>query len=814
MSKITNTKEISFWNFIQTYTIEIPIIQRDYAQGRLGKENLRKNFLNDLKKALDKEHPFENTVMKLDFVYGSTENGKLHPLDGQQRLTTLWLLHWYIALRSNSLDKNVADILDKFTYKTRISSREFCHKLCQPEHFSDFKGNDIVGYITKQTWFYSAWRQDPTIQSMLRMLGGTKVIDKRGDDIDDGLEEIFKCPKLCEIKSKGKCQLIRNFKSYWDQLISDNAPIVFYHLPLQDFGLSDDLYVKMNARGKQLTSFENFKADIVGYITEQSNSELLDTETKKQWKELLDVKEDIPIKMDTTWTDVFWKNKSDNNKIDEIYFAFLNRFFFNELVCAKNIEKNRYLFAADGIEENASFNLLYGKKSDDSSIKYEDFEKYKFYNKEIPIKLFESIRNVLNKVIYDNTVINDCFPKWVDKKFSFIPTYQNNTITTLGQKERVVFLAICRYFEKGEFNKTSFSQWMRIVWNIVENAGIETVPAMIGAMRLIDDLAEGSNDIYPYLSSLINDEKRFSKDQVNEEIAKAEQILNGGSEWEFKIIKAENTAFFKGAIRFLFTNENGEIFWDDFDTKWKNAREYFTDDYKESALKDYYNNANLLKSLLSRFDNENFWSVLYWNHRTFNNKTETWRYYLLNSNIANPIHQLMMGGTNILIFEPSKEDFAQNTLYQLSNTMLLDFVMKRIPNSWIRDYHYHKAIFPSGTGVFLDASDRDDILDSFTLDVETKVPDTKFLYGSDINFKYEGHNFQWYRTDFVYLMYNNAPNKYVVKNENATEDTMKYYCRDVSNIKRVDEFKSILKDIIEESQGKDNSTSSDINIEQ
>ena len=43
-----NAKAISFWHFLKENTIEIPIIQRDYAQGRMGKENLRKNFLEDL----------------------------------------------------------------------------------------------------------------------------------------------------------------------------------------------------------------------------------------------------------------------------------------------------------------------------------------------------------------------------------------------------------------------------------------------------------------------------------------------------------------------------------------------------------------------------------------------------------------------------------------------------------------------------------------------------------------------------------------------------------------------------------------------
>lgn len=269
-----NTKAISFWNFLKENTIEIPIIQRDYAQGRLGKETLRKNFLRDLKNALDK-----GETIKLDFVYGSTENDILNPLDGQQRLTTLWLLHWYIALRAGELSEDNCMIFRKFTYETRISSREFCQNLCVPEYFQNFDGKDIVCFITKQTWFYSAWKQDPTIQSMLRMLGGTKIVDKKGEDIVDGIEEIF----------QGTSE--DGFKLYWENITTKEV-IVFYHLPLEDFGLSDDLYIKMNARGKQLTSFENFKADLIGYITKQA-------EDDPEWKELLDAKNGIPIMLDT-----------------------------------------------------------------------------------------------------------------------------------------------------------------------------------------------------------------------------------------------------------------------------------------------------------------------------------------------------------------------------------------------------------------------------------------------------------------------------------------------------------------------------------
>ena len=243
--------QTTFWNLLKENKIEVPIIQRDYAQGREGKEYLRQTFLESLKNALDEslksdkkpdESSEKNEVLKLDFVYGSAENGALQPLDGQQRLTTLWLLHWYIAMRAGKLHEAGA-ALKKFTYETRISSREFCEELCKAKNFESFDGNNIVSYITSQTWFYSSWKQDPTIQSMLRMLGGTQKKGKGGTDIPDGIEEVF-----------GEES---DFKKYWDKLESDNAPIVFYYLPLKDFGLSDDLYIKMNARGKQLTNFEN-----------------------------------------------------------------------------------------------------------------------------------------------------------------------------------------------------------------------------------------------------------------------------------------------------------------------------------------------------------------------------------------------------------------------------------------------------------------------------------------------------------------------------------------------------------------------------
>lgn len=80
--------------FSQTaLSVRIPIIQRDYAQGRASAYEVRKAFLTALLTYLRAEGTHD-----LDFVYGAVSEGQdFLPLDGQQRLTTLFLLHWYLA---------------------------------------------------------------------------------------------------------------------------------------------------------------------------------------------------------------------------------------------------------------------------------------------------------------------------------------------------------------------------------------------------------------------------------------------------------------------------------------------------------------------------------------------------------------------------------------------------------------------------------------------------------------------------------------------------------------------------------------------
>ncbi|MEO5777372.1 MAG: DUF262 domain-containing protein [Flavobacterium sp.] len=280
-----NTREYSFWDLISKYRIEIPAIQRDYAQGRKSEIRIATSLVNDLFVSLTSS---EAKKINLHFVYGKIENDHLIPLDGQQRLTTLFLLHWFLSIgKLSDFDKNT---LSKFVYETRPSCEDFCLKLVKEDmHFSE--GKILSEQIKNSKWFFLSWENDPTIASMLNMLD---VIQRKFVKPDNIL---------------------------YQKLIGESSPIQFHFLPLEKFKLDDKIYVKMNSRGKPLTEFENFKANF---------SILLDIENKS--------------KLDNEWLDIFWKLEKDRlqiniGEVDKKYLNFLKNVSLNLLAESVDIDK-------------------------------------------------------------------------------------------------------------------------------------------------------------------------------------------------------------------------------------------------------------------------------------------------------------------------------------------------------------------------------------------------------------------------------------------------------------------------------------------
>lgn len=261
--------------------IEIPLFQRDYAQGRGSKtvERIRTDFLDALLTAITGG---ATASLGLDFVYGGIDGGTLHPLDGQQRLTTLFLLHWYVASRSGNFYEDHG--WKRFSYATRQSARMFCESLAN-HPLPD--GKVPKKWITDQPWYMYLWRHDPTIGSMLVMLD---AIDERFRDVDAAMA--------------------------WARLTdAENPAIWFLLLPLSDLGSTagknmkaEELYIKMNSRGKPLTEFETFKAHFEKTIRWSPRSA------------------EFARKVDTTWSDLMWHQRDNDNLIDDQllrYFEFV-----------------------------------------------------------------------------------------------------------------------------------------------------------------------------------------------------------------------------------------------------------------------------------------------------------------------------------------------------------------------------------------------------------------------------------------------------------------------------------------------------------
>lgn len=284
-----NSKKVTFLSvlgancnrYFSIKNIEIPIIQRDYAQGRDKDKhikNVRDQLIDSFYNALTKEEE-----MDLDFIYGyCTQEGTFIPLDGQQRLTTLFLLYWYIAKHEHI---QIPIELKNFTYKTRPSSRDFLEKLLDkftPSFQYSTKDTylSISDEIKDQYWCDKHWTlTDPTIKSILVML--------------DTIHDKFKDEKnLWSILTDEKKKLISFYLLILggdvDYDTMDKRELEIYQEKV--LVSSEETYVKMNARGKSLTPFEHFKAYLEGILKS------IDPEKAKLFI----------CKIDTEWSDLFW----------------------------------------------------------------------------------------------------------------------------------------------------------------------------------------------------------------------------------------------------------------------------------------------------------------------------------------------------------------------------------------------------------------------------------------------------------------------------------------------------------------------------
>ena len=92
---IENNDKISLNTLLKNYIVYIPDMQRDFCWGTTRIDNtditLFENFINTLEQNISQN----NKDFTMGLFYGYTENKRLYLCDGQQRITSLYLILLY-----------------------------------------------------------------------------------------------------------------------------------------------------------------------------------------------------------------------------------------------------------------------------------------------------------------------------------------------------------------------------------------------------------------------------------------------------------------------------------------------------------------------------------------------------------------------------------------------------------------------------------------------------------------------------------------------------------------------------------------------
>ncbi|MCC8060611.1 MAG: DUF262 domain-containing protein [Clostridiales bacterium] len=484
----------------QLNKIAIPMIQRDYAQGRLDDDvnRVRSRFLTSLYDAIVKR------PITLDFVYGDIDDkGTMNPLDGQQRLTTLFLLHWYAA-KKEKVPEEKYEFLKRFSYETRYSARYFCEELV---NFSPAFEENISDEIINQAWFPLDWKKDPTIRSMLVML--------------DAIDERF-----------------RDVPNIWERL--ENGAITFYFLPIRDMGLTDELYIKMNSRGKPLTQFEHFKAELEREIR------MLDEKNGQN------VAARVSESIDKKWTDLLWNYRNgnsgdtDDDVIDDEFLRYFK--FICDVICYRSGKSPQGY-------GNDIFGLLYLYFSaEDESTPDHIATLESFFNcwcdidgYDSPTAFLESFmshQHEPGKILVDSRnkidIFEDCIHAYSDK---------SGRIRQFPLNRIILLYAITIYLQnQSKISRDNFVRRIRIVNNLIQNSEDEISDRLDG--NRIPGILQAVDAVI--LTGKIDDtiESNFNVNQIQEEKEKITFLAENPEKAEL-LFQLEDHDMLRGQISII-----------------------------------------------------------------------------------------------------------------------------------------------------------------------------------------------------------------------------------------------------------------------
>ena len=218
-------KEYSIKSLLDEHIIIVPEMQRDYVWS-VTSVNVYKllKIINEANK--DKTN--------IGFIYACQQDGLFCLIDGQQRMTTLVLLAFYLSLRNNGENWSAFQQMIapgktlRFTYRVRKAAENFMKELFLSEACPSF--NDIRALSAQR------WNNDTTVENMIETL---HIIDRYIQmsifSENDG--------------SLGFENVIQN--------------VMFYYTDIEQTVQGRDIYITMNSCGQPLAKHERLKPYII-----------------------------------------------------------------------------------------------------------------------------------------------------------------------------------------------------------------------------------------------------------------------------------------------------------------------------------------------------------------------------------------------------------------------------------------------------------------------------------------------------------------------------------------------------------------------
>lgn len=411
--------------------IAVPDYQRDYAQGRINDkkiEDTRLKFIDDIIAAA-----CGKSITHMGLVYGSA-NSTLKgfvAVDGQQRLTTAYLFHLYLAKRlGRDVSEELSRCLSHFGWHGRMYASEFTELLLSFDNWSEV-GDSLGTYLRESANYFTVWEKDPTVNNMLVML-----------DAIHG--------KLKNASSDFLLKMANN-------LVSDKCGLVFDYM-LLDKDTDEFLYQKMNSRGRDLTTYELFKQKFQSEVT---LSEAFKTKIDNSWLCFFDSKASV-LNLET---DVCYQN------------------YINETALFLGIRNtNDNFFYVSAIEDSK----LKGNRTDVGFIPFEAYSEL-VKNKDLVERIFDWI--TINFDYVESVVASLEYKGETNQLLSIfnIPTWSvrvfNYAIVQYAQKTDFSLV-----------DKDHFWLWWRLVHNLIANTNIDS-NNIFNIIKKIDEVpAEGIED--------------------------------------------------------------------------------------------------------------------------------------------------------------------------------------------------------------------------------------------------------------------------------------------------------------------------------